>query len=48
MVYIAAILLALFCIGIIIYVVKVYREDKKTRPKTGYHLDDDDDILRHP
>jgi len=48
MVYFVAGLFAIFCIGVMIYVVKVYKEDKKNRPKSGYRIDDDDDTLRHP
>jgi hypothetical protein len=44
MVYIAAGIFALFCVAIIIYVIKIYREDKKTGPKKGYRIDDDDDL----
>jgi hypothetical protein len=43
MVYIVAIFFAVLCIGIIIYVIKVYKEDKKTGPQDGFRFDDDDD-----
>lgn len=43
MVYFVAGIFAVFCIGIIIYVVKVYREDKKSGMNNGSRFDDDDD-----
>lgn len=43
MIYIVSGLFALFCIAIIIYVIKVYRADKKE----GFRSDnDDDDLIR--
>ncbi len=46
MVYFVAGFFALFCVVIIVYVIRVYREDKKNGPKKGYRLDDDDDLIR--
>ncbi len=43
MVYLVAGIFGVFCIGIIIYVIKIYKEDKKTGPKKGFQIDDDDD-----
>jgi hypothetical protein len=43
MVYIVAAVFALFCIGVIIFVIKVYREDKSLGPKKGQKFDDDED-----
>lgn len=43
MVYLVAGIFAFFCVAIIIYVIKVYREDKKNGPKNGYRITDDKD-----
>lgn len=46
MVYIVAAVFALFCIGVIIFAIRVYREDKSSlNPKKDQKYDDDDDFL---
>jgi hypothetical protein len=46
MVYIVAGVFALFCIMVTIFVIRVYKENKKFGPKKGEYLDDDDDELQ--
>jgi len=41
--YIVAGILALFCIAVIIFVIKVYKENKKMVPKKRIRFDDDED-----
>jgi len=41
--YIVAGILALFCIAVIIFVIKVYKENKKMIPKKSLRMDDDED-----
>lgn len=41
--YIVAGIFAVFCIGVIIFVIRVYKENKKLGPKKGQRFDDDYD-----
>ncbi len=38
-------LLFLFCISIIIYAIKVYREDTKSVNDNKHHFEDDDELI---
>ncbi len=44
--YIVAAVFAVFCIAVIIFVIRVYKENKKLGPKKGQRFDDDEDEIR--
>ena len=47
--YIVAGVFAVFCIAVIIFVIRVYKENKKMSPKKGQRIDDnEDDIFFRP
>lgn len=44
MVYIVAGVIILFCILVILYAYRVYKENKQLGPKKGQRFDDDDEL----
>lgn len=44
--YIVGGVLVVFCIGVITFVIRVYKENKKLEPQKGQHIDDDEDDIR--
>lgn len=44
--YIVGGVFAVFCMAVIIFVIRVYKENKKLGPQKGQHIDDDEDDIR--